>query len=258
MANHATVLPLPGFLRTLGHELRWQLVAALAHSDLRVQELVEQVKRPQNLVSYHLSQLKESELVRERRSIADSREIYYSLDLDRMKTLIADTGKALHPGLSPAASVPAELPGGEPQVRILFLCTHNSARSQMAEGLLRSLGGAVVEAFSAGTEPARVHPLAVRAMDDLGIDIRGQYSKLLDRYRNEAFDYIITVCDRARENCPIFPGHPEQIHWSFPDPAAVTGSGKRRYEAFRTTALQLKTRIGYLLMMLARRAEETE
>jgi protein-tyrosine-phosphatase/DNA-binding transcriptional ArsR family regulator len=258
MTLPTTAAPLPGFLRALGHELRWQLVAALARSDLRVQELVEQVKRPQNLVSYHLTRLRESELVHERRSIADSRQIYYSLDLDRMKTLIAETGEALHPGLHPSAPDPVELPAGIPPVRVLFLCTHNSARSQMAEGLLRALGGPAVEAFSAGTEPAQVHPLAVKAMDDLDIDIRGRQARPLNIYRDDSFDYVITVCDRARENCPVFPGHPEQIHWSFPDPAAVTGSEKQRYEAFKTTALQLKTRIGFLLMMLARRAEEIE
>ena len=244
--------PLPGFLRALGHEIRWQLVAALANSDLRVQELVARVKRPQNLVSYHLLKLRESGLVRERRSISDSREIYYSVDLDRIRTLITETGEALHPGLIPAASLPVKRPRGKPPVRTLFLCTHNSARSQMAEGLLRTLGGRAVEVFSAGTETAQVHPLAVRAMDDLSIDIRGQSSKLLDIYRNELFDYVITVCDRARENCPVFPGHPEQIHWSFPDPAAVEGSDEDRFEAFRATAIQLKTRISYFLLMLER------
>ncbi|HUF37510.1 MAG TPA: ArsR family transcriptional regulator [Anaerolineales bacterium] len=243
--------PVPDLLRTLGHDLRWQLVTALSRSDLRVRELVEQVRRPQNLVSYHLNRLRLAGLIRETRSIADGRETYYSLDLDRMKALLNETGSAIHPGLDPAP-VDASGRAGSRPVRILFLCTHNSARSQMAEGLLRSLDGSGVLAFSAGTEPATVHPLAVRAMDDLGIDITGQHAKTLDLYRDEPFDYVITVCDRARENCPIFPGHPEQIHWSFPDPAAAEGPEETRFQAFRETALQLKTRIVYFLLMLER------
>src|SRR5262249_20612894 len=98
-----------------------------------------------------------------------------------------------------------------PRPRVLFLCTHNSARSQMAEGLLRHLGGDAVEAWSAGTEVSRVHPLAIRAMEARGIDIRGQRSKSVDELLGQHFDYVITVCDRASETCPIFPGAPERI-----------------------------------------------
>ena len=102
--------------------------------------------------------------------------------------------------------------------RVLFLCTHNSARSQMAEGLLRHLGGERFEAFSAGTEATHVRPLAVAAMAELGIDVSRQESKTLDRYLGEPFDAVITVCDQAAEACPVFPGAKRRLHWSFTDP----------------------------------------
>jgi protein-tyrosine-phosphatase len=112
------------------------------------------------------------------------------------------------------------------RVQVLFLCTHNSARSQMAEGILRELGGDRIEAASAGTEVTRVHPLAVREMAERGIDISGHHSKHMDEFLGERFDYVVTVCDNARESCPIFPGDPERIHWSIPDPSAVEGDEK--------------------------------
>ncbi len=103
--------------------------------------------------------------------------------------------------------------------RVLFLCTHNSARSQMAEGLLGHLAGDRFEAHSAGTEATRVRPLAVRAMEEIGVDISGQESKTLERYLGEPFDYVITVCDDANEACPVFPSAKERLHWSFEDPS---------------------------------------
>jgi arsenate reductase (thioredoxin) len=109
-------------------------------------------------------------------------------------------------------------------VRVLILCTANSARSQMAEGLLRELGGEKVEAFSAGSEPSRVNPYAIEAMAARGIDISSHRSKSLQEYIQQPFDYVITVCDNAAESCPLFPGKAQRIHWSFPDPAAVEGS----------------------------------
>src|SRR5205823_752620 len=108
--------------------------------------------------------------------------------------------------------------------RVLFICTHNSARSQMAEGLLRHLGGDRFEALSAGTEATQVRPLAIKAMAELGIDISGQESKTLDRYVHEPFDMVITVCDSAAEACPIFPAAMQRRHWSFADPSKATGS----------------------------------
>jgi len=109
---------------------------------------------------------------------------------------------------------------------VLFLCTHNSARSQMAEGLLGHLGGEKFEPFSAGTEATRVRPEAIEAMREVGVDISGQRSETLDRYLDEPFDYVVTVCDDANEACPVFPGAKVRLHWSMPDPSAVTGEGR--------------------------------
>ena len=126
---------------------------------------------------------------------------------------------------------------------MLFLCTHNSARSQMAEGLLRHLTGTRFEAYSAGTEATHVRPQALRVMGELGIDISGQESKTLDRYLGEPFDYVITVCDDAKEACPFFPGAAQRLHWSLPDPAAAEGTEDERLEVFRSVRDRLRHHI---------------
>jgi arsenate reductase len=131
----------------------------------------------------------------------------------------------------------------ENKPRVLFLCTHNSARSQMAEGVLRNLGEDRFEVHSAGTEATRVRPLAVRAMDEIGIDISGQESKTLERYLGEPFDYVITVCDEANEACPFFPGAKNRLHWSFRDPSRATGSDEERLEVFREVRDEIRERI---------------
>ena len=127
--------------------------------------------------------------------------------------------------------------------RMLFLCTHNSARSQMAEGLLRALAGDRFEAMSAGTEATHVRPLAIRAMRELGVDISGQESKTLDRYLREPFDYVITVCDDANEACPFFPGAANRLHWSFEDPSRAKGSEEERLAVFRSVRDRIRQRI---------------
>ena len=127
--------------------------------------------------------------------------------------------------------------------RVLFLCTHNSARSQMAEGLLRHLGGDRFEVFSAGTEATRVRPLAIRAMAELGIDIADQESKTLDRYLQDRFDKVITVCDQANETCPVFFGVKERLHWSFPDPSAATGTDAEQLAVYRAVRDAIRARI---------------
>jgi arsenate reductase (thioredoxin) len=127
--------------------------------------------------------------------------------------------------------------------RVLFLCTHNSARSQMAEGLLKHLAGDRFEAMSAGTEATRVRPLAIRAMEEIGIDISGQESKTLERYLEESFDYVITVCDDANEACPFFPGAQSRLHWSFEDPSRVEGSQEERLAVFRSVRDRIRERI---------------
>jgi arsenate reductase (thioredoxin) len=116
--------------------------------------------------------------------------------------------------------------------RVLILCTGNSARSQMAEGLLRHMAGGQMEVFSAGTQPSVVNPLAVRAMAEHGLDISGHRSKHLREFQSQPFDYVITVCDRAAESCPIFPGPAARLHWGFPDPATAPGSEAERLAVF--------------------------
>jgi arsenate reductase len=127
--------------------------------------------------------------------------------------------------------------------KVLFLCTHNSARSQMAEGLLRHLAGNHFEVMSAGTEATHVRPLAIRAMDELGIDISGQESKTLDRYLGDTFDCVVTVCDDATEACPVFPGAKRRLHWSFEDPAQARGSEEERLRVFQSVRDEIKERI---------------
>jgi arsenate reductase len=129
------------------------------------------------------------------------------------------------------------------KARVLFLCTHNSARSQMAEGLLRDLAGDRFEAMSAGTEATRVRPLAIRAMEEVGVDISHQESKTLDRYLQDPFDYVITVCDDANEACPFFPGAAERLHWTFEDPSKAEGSEEERLEVFRRVRDGIRDRV---------------
>jgi arsenate reductase len=127
--------------------------------------------------------------------------------------------------------------------RILFLCTHNSARSQMAEGLLRALGDDRYDAYSAGTEATAVRPLAVRAMAELGMDISGHESKTLERYLGQPFDAVITVCDQANEACPVFFGAKSRLHWSFPDPSQAMGTEDEQLAVYRSVRDAIRQRI---------------
>jgi arsenate reductase len=138
------------------------------------------------------------------------------------------------------------------KLRVLFICTHNSARSQMAEALLHHHGRGEVEVYSAGNEPGNVHPLAVRAMAESGIDISGADSKSLNQFIGQDFDYVITVCDRANETCPVFPGDPRRIHWSYEDPSAVEGSEEECLKAFRDVRNLLNMRLQNWLLAVNR------
>ena len=124
--------------------------------------------------------------------------------------------------------------------RVLFLCTHNSCRSQMAEGFLRSHGGKRFEVFSAGTSPSRVHPMAIEVMAERGIDLRGQRSKSVDEFLGQGFDYIVTTCDDARDKCPVFAGSGQRLHWGLVDPATADGSGEERLKVFRRVRDELE------------------
>jgi arsenate reductase len=132
--------------------------------------------------------------------------------------------------------------------RVLILCTGNSARSQMAEGLLRALADDQFDVYSAGSKPSVVNPLAIRAMAERGIDISRQRSKHLREYIEQPFDYVITVCDQAAETCPVFPGRAQRIHWSFPDPAAVEGSDEEKLASFRQVRDAIETQLKVWLL----------
>lgn len=137
-------------------------------------------------------------------------------------------------------------------MRVLFLCVHNSARSQMAEGLLRSMGGGAVDVKSAGLQAGGLRPEAVAVMHELGLDISAQRSKSIEELANEHFDIVVTTCDEAKEACPFFPGARETLHWDLPDPAAVPGSEATRLEAFREVRDELWAYVADLILLLER------
>src|SRR5579883_607960 len=142
---------------------------------------------------------------------------------------------------------PPGMTGSQTKQRVLFVCTHNSARSQMAEGWLRHLAGDRFAAFSAGTEARGVNPIAIRAMAEVGIDISAQESKTLDRYLAEPWDAVITVCDQANESCPFFPGGKHRLHWSFPDPSTATGTDDEKLAVYRTVRDAIRIRLKEIL-----------
>ena len=238
----------PAFVRLAAHPLRWRLLVALAGSDLRVRELVTLVGEPQNLVSYHLRLLRDGGLVTARRSSSDGRDSYHHLDLDRCAETLTGTAAALHPVLATASlRQPAEASGSAHRPGVLFVCTGNTARSPVAEALLRHRTGGRLEVDSAGSRPgARLHPDAVRALRDAhGIDIADRSPRHWDTLTGRRFDYVISLCDRAREVCPDFAGRPRRMHWSIADPSTGTGC-----LAFRHTVTELDTRIRHLLPVL--------
>lgn len=247
-------MTLPGgaqFLRLIGDPRRWAIVTALASSDRRVGELAQLVGERQNLVSYHLRELRDAGVVSSRRSSFDGRDTYYRLDLDRCSELFRESAAALHPALRlvPSATTPPS-PSGRPP-RVLFLCTGNSARSQMAAALLEHRSGHAIQARSAGSHPKVLHPNAVRVMAERGIDISRSTTKHLRRYARDHFDQVITLCDKVREVCPDFPGDPARSHWSLPDPAAAGSTEAESYPAFVHTADDLEGRVGQLISQLS-------
>lgn len=227
----------PAFVRLAAHPLRWALLRALAGGDLRVRELVAHVGEPQNLVSYHLRLLRGGGLVTATRSSFDGRDSYYHLDLDRCAGALAETGAALHPALR------RETPAPPGRATVLFTCTGNSARSPIAEALLRRRAAGKVTVISAGSHPkTALHPGAVRVLsEEFGIDVARQRPRHLDTVAGRRFDHVITVCDKVREVCPEFPHHPRRRHWSIPDPAAGDAG------SFARTAAELDTRVRHLL-----------
>jgi ArsR family transcriptional regulator, arsenate/arsenite/antimonite-responsive transcriptional repressor / arsenate reductase (thioredoxin) len=238
---------LPPLLDLAGHPIRWAILGELSRSDLRVRELTAVLDERQSLVSYHLIRLRSAGLVATRRSSFDGRDTYYRVDLARCRELFAGTGAALHPALRLAAAPPPPQPH---RARVLFLCTGNSSRSQIAEALLREMAPDRAEAFSAGSRPKPVHPQAVRTMRERGIDMTGAQSKHLSVFAADRFDHVVSLCDRVREVCPEFPGDPDAAHWSVPEP-----DGSR---AFARVADDLAERIAFFLHVLALRPTRPE
>ena len=159
-------------------------------------------------------------------------------DLDRLEGELRD----LEETIAAAGRVRREVPVADP-IRVLFVCTHNSARSQIAEALLTHYGGGDFEVASAGTEATRVNPFAVRVLADAGIDWSNAESKTIDRFLEQRFDYVITVCDRAKATCPVFPGSENTLHWGLDDPSEVAGTDDERLAAFRRTEMEVSARL---------------
>ncbi len=245
----------PEVLKLLGHDLRWQLVRKLTESDRRVHELVEDVHAPQNLVSYHLKVLRDGHLVEERRSSADGRGTYYHLDLESLDERFGAAGTLMHPAIASRQVEPAKQARLGLRPRVLFICTGNSARSQIAEAILRNLLGSSVEVHSAGPKPTAVHPLALDVLRAMHVSTAGLRSKGIEYLEDKDFDFVITLCDNARELCP--PDRPEAryVHWSLPDPALVKGSLSRRRRAFRETANEITRRMRFLIPVLRQHLE---
>lgn len=229
------VIP-PEVIRALDHPLRWTMLTRLVTTDCRVHELADALEQPVNLVSYHLKQLRDAGLVTARQSEADGRDWYYSINFEALQAAYWQAGASL--GLAPQ---PAETAAQKP-LRVLFVCTHNSARSQMAEGLLRHLSQGRCESYSAGHDPLEIQPEAVTVMDEFGIDIHHQAAKSTQVFSDQTFDYIITVCDRARERQTALPDGRARLHWGYRDPLMIADP-EARLSAFRETARQLTRRI---------------
>lgn len=235
------------FLQLVADPQRWQLLTELGRSDRRVGELAERLGKAHNLVSYHLGALRAAGLVTSRRSSADGRDTYYRLDPTRCGVLLDAAGAALHPALARPTRARSHGRGMRVRTRrVLFLCTGNSARSQIAEALLEHHTDHAVTAHSAGSHPKPLHPDAVRVMAERGIDISGRRTKHLDRYLHTSFDRVITLCDRVRAVCPEFPGSPVTAHWSMPDPSAESDGDP----AFERAADEIDARVGLLVAQL--------
>lgn len=214
------------------------------------------VGEPQSLVSYHLGRLRSEGMVVSRRSAADGRDTYYVADLDRYGELVTAGASALHPGVRLQRAAPADWSDGERhRASVLFLCTGNSARSQIAEALTTHLSAGAVDAVSAGSNPKALHPEAVTVLAERGIDISRRSSKHLDHFTSETFTYVLTLCDRVREVCPEFPGHPDAIHWSVQDPSQGL-SGEDSHTVFTQTLAEIEHRVGFLLELIASKARQ--
>jgi ArsR family transcriptional regulator len=230
-------------LKLLADDRRWRLLTELRLSDRQVSELVARTGLPQNLVSYHLGLLRQAGLVQVHRSDADARALYYGLDMAALQQAQQQIATSLHLTAAPAAET-------LPAVSVVFLCTGNSVRSQMAEGWLRHLSQGQIPAQSAGTNPRHVDPRAVQAMAEAGIDISQQWSKGLDALDAVSPGIVVTVCDNAREACAPCLAAPVQLHWSIPSPKRLLAENPDEQAVFRTLRDQVRQRVAGLLALL--------
>lgn len=237
----------PELLRLAAHPLRWSLLRQLADSDLRVRELSTGVDEPQNLVSYHVGLLRRAGLLTARRSNGDGRDTYYHLDLDRFRSALGEVAEALHPALR-SPEPPHQRPGRR-RVSVLFVCTGNSARSPIAEAVVRHRAPGI-SATSAGVSPKpEIHPYAVSVVHErLGVDLSGQRPRSVEPLAGRRFDRVITLCDRARESWHGLADHPHRSHWSIPDPAADPSGPTRA--AFEEVVSEIERRVLHLLPTL--------
>jgi ArsR family transcriptional regulator len=229
-------------LKLIADDTRWRLLIALRYSDYQVGELVERLGLSQNLISYHLGVLRQTGLVQVHRSDADARVSYYGINLSALSALYRRFGAALCVPAQPFDAIDAPL-------TVVFLCTANSARSQMAEGWLRHLSGGRVVARSAGARPATLHPLATQVMAERGIDIGYQQSKHVDALADLIPDVVVTLCDIARAEFAVWHRAVRRIHWSLPDPLTVTDPAQS-LAPFRAVRDELRQRIEGLLSLL--------
>lgn len=246
----------PSAIRLMAEPVRWRLMRELARGDHRVRELVASLGLPQNLVSYHLRQLRDGGLVTSRRSNFDARDTYYSLDLPNCARALGTAGARLHPGLA-LVRPPAAHDGGPADAaflrpwRVLFVCTGNSGRSPVAAALLGHRAGRRVRAVSAGTHPKPLHPAAAPVLRSrFRIDIADHRPTHVDTVADARFDYVISLCDKAREACPPFAGSPDRVHWSLPDPAADAATPASAEAAFDRLVTELDARIDFFLSLL--------
>ncbi len=248
LAGVASTSEMVQFCRTLGDETRLAILRRLTLTDLRGGDMVKWLEMSQNAVSYHLKYLRDMGLVADHRSSADARDIYYHLDLPRLRRFYTTLGDALEVARE---SLPDEQsqPSLDRPLRVLFLCTHNSARSQLAEGLAHVCGGGRIAPYSAGSHPTAVLPEVLALLQARGVDTTGYRAKPLSEFTEQAFDYVVTVCDRIREVCPSFLGDPMRLHWSIPDPSMIEDDADRQL-AFSSVVTELELRIEHFLRVV--------
>ncbi len=230
-------------LKILADDTRWRIIHRLRFSDHQVSELVELLQQPQNLISYHLGILRQAGFVQLHRSDADRRVLFYSLSHTQLRIGLAQVAAALQLPIPDPASLPA--------VPILFLCTGNSIRSQMAEAWVRHLSGGRVPVQSAGNRPQPIHPLTYVVMQEVGLDLSQHTPKGIEVLQHFPAQIGVSVCDFAREDCPTFLHVPVLLHWSIPQPERLRRqSGSSELEVFRRLRDTIRERVEGLFGLL--------